>query len=420
LKNILYIVSFPFNFTRRSVGGNISSANGVIKSLVNLGYNVDILSDDKLPNLDEKIKRINYNFLPFIFFRSFFTKISIRFFGSIFQKIENLIFEKILLNRLGALLKNNEYEFCYVRASPHIFVIRKLVEIYKVRLIVEVNKPLSMTPYNKDNTLNWPKNNKEVFVSHREKILYDSACAITVDSNLRAKWITDFVGNYHKKIIINHNGVDTNIFKPSSKDYKLLNRLGFNSSDIVVGMASSFRWYNDLDELFQIIKLSLDKNIRIKFLLISADKKKANEIDLLINRFNLSKFVKLKIAIPFNNMPNFLNLCDICLSHFNFHSKWPHNCSIKHLEYLALAKPVVATDVGEVNFAIENKINGFLCEEGQINQYVDSIDLLANNANIRKKFGLAGRNKAKSLLTWDQNIKRILDFISKREKLIKN
>ena len=107
-----------------------------------------------------------------------------------------------------------------------------------------------------------------------------------------------------------------------------------------------------------------------------------------------------------------LNLCDICLSHFNFHKKWPHNCSIKHLEYLALAKPVVATDVGEVNFAVENSINGYLCKEGEIDEYVDAIDRLARDHFLRQKLGDNGRNKAILKLTWEKNIQRIINFIS--------
>ena len=199
---------------------------------------------------------------------------------------------------------------------------------------------------------------------------------------------------------------------PHDRDQKILNTYGFTSLDIIVGMASSFRWYNDIVELFEIIKRTIKKNNRVKFLLISGDKKKANYIYSLIKKDDLSNFVKLSVEVPFSEMPNVLNICDICLSHFNFHNKWPHNCSIKHLEYLALAKPVVATDVGEVNFAIENGINGYLCKEGAIDDYVNAIDLLAKSKKLRQQLGRTGSTKAVSDLTWKKNIERILNFIS--------
>lgn len=417
MKKILYIVANPFSYRRRSVGGNISSANGVIKSFRDVGYEVDVLSDDIIPGLEKDLKGIKIIFFSLYYFRIIFTKLYFNnFIDRILLKIENYIFQKVLLKKVNELFKINKYEYCYVRASSNSHIIADLIKKFKIRLIVEVNKPLSMRPYNTDGTVNWPKNKKNVIIPDAEKIQYEVSKMITVDSTLRAKWILDFVGDYKDKILINHNGVDINIFKPEDKNKKILNSLGFSSSDIIVGMASSFRWYNDLIELFEIITHTLKKNNQVKFLLISGDKKKADQIYSLIKKNNLSKFVKLSVELPFREMPKMLNLSDICLSHFNFHKKWPHNCSIKHLEYLALAKPVVATDVGEVNFAVENNINGYLCKEGEIDEYVDAIDRLARDHLLRQKLGDNGRNKAISKLTWDKNIQRIINFITALSK----
>ncbi len=400
-------------YTRRSVGGNISSANGVIKSFHNHGYEIDILSDDILPSLDNELKEVKFISLPFSSFRLLFTKISLgKLLNRVFQKIENYIFEKMMLIKLKQLLRNNFYEYSYVRASPHVHILKELIQKYDIKLIVEVNKPLSMGPYNNEDTVKWPENKKNVIIPLAEKIQYDIAKVITVDSSLRAKWILDFVGDYKNKILINHNGVDINIFKPDIRDQEIFDSLKLEPSNIIIGMASSFRWYNDLRELFKIVINSLKDNNNLRFLLISGDRKKAEYIQSFIDKNKLAKFVKLNVEIPFNEMPKILNICDIFLSHFNFHKKWPHNCSIKHLEYLALAKPVVATDVGEVNFAIEDNTNGFLCKEGQVDEYVKAIDRLSKNPILRKKLGLAGRNKAISELTWDKNIQRITKFIS--------
>lgn len=400
-------------YTRRSVGGNISSANGVIKSFHNYGYETHVLSDDILPSLDNELKEVKFFSLPLSSFRLLFTKISLgKLLNRVFKKIENYIFEKMILIKLKQLLRNNFYEYGYVRASPHVHILKELIQKYDIKLIVEVNKPLSMGPYNNEDTVKWPENKKNVFVPLVEKIQYDIAKVITVDSSLRAKWILDFVGDYKNKILINHNGVDTNSFKPDIRDQEILDSLKLEPSNIIIGMASSFRWYNDLRELFKIIIKSLKGNNNLRFLLISGDRKKAEYIQSFIDKNKLAKFVKLNIEIPFNEMPKILNICDIFLSHFNFHKKWPHNCSIKHLEYLALAKPVVATDVGEVNFAIEDNTNGFLCKEGQVDEYVKAINRLSKDPILRKKLGLAGRNKAILELTWDKNFQRIIKFIS--------
>ena len=62
-------------YRRRSVGGNISSANGVIKSFHENGYNVDILSDDIVPGLDNHMHGIKFIFFPYAYLRELLKKI---------------------------------------------------------------------------------------------------------------------------------------------------------------------------------------------------------------------------------------------------------------------------------------------------------------------------------------------------------
>ena len=63
-------------YRRRSVGGNISSANGVIKSFRNNHYEVDVLTDDIVPSLENEQNRINFIFYPFSNLRHVISKLS--------------------------------------------------------------------------------------------------------------------------------------------------------------------------------------------------------------------------------------------------------------------------------------------------------------------------------------------------------
>ena len=146
----------------------------------------------------------------------------------------------------------------------------------------------------------------------------------------------------------------------------------------------------------------------LKFVVIVGDKNKEIEINEKIKNYDLTSIVTIKGQVPYDRMPSLLNCCDILISHFNFHGKWPHNCSIKHLEYLSLGKPTVATNVGEVNFAIEHNINGILCDEGDVKQFSDSIVRLASDSKLREQMGRAGREKAIKELGWELNVSRII------------
>lgn len=413
MKKILYIVSNPFNFSRQSVGGNISSASGVINGFRSKGYYVDIVTDSKIPTLESNSDDLTTIFYPYHFIRSRIPYKLKGFIGRVFNKIDHTFFQFAMKTKISELIKVNDYDFCYMRVSYNGHAAASVINKAKLNLIVEVNKPLSMGPYNAKDNLKWPKNGEKVRVPESEIIQYDTAHLITVDSSVRARWITEFVGKkYQEKMLINPNGVNTEMFSPLASPNQFLDELEISNDDIVVGMASSFRWYNDIDELCKILNKVVLKIPNIKSLIIVGNKEKEIELRKKISKYGLESSSIILCQIPFNEMPAYLNRCDILLSHFNFHGKWPHNCSIKHLEYLSLGKPTVATDVGEVNFAIEHEVNGILCAEGDVEGFSNSIIRLANDSGLRKKLGSHGREKALQDLTWEANVDKILNFFN--------
>jgi glycosyltransferase involved in cell wall biosynthesis len=266
-----------------------------------------------------------------------------------------------------------------------------------------------MGPYNQRNGPAWPQNKSDVKVNDNERIQYEVASVITVDSPIRGEWITKFVDNkYGDKMVINPNAVNSEKFKPSDSGQSLRQKYFIEGDKVIVGMASSFRWYNDEEELCQIIKATINKNSNILFLLIVGDKRRAKTIKNLIRTNDLDSNTIILEQISFHEMPNILNMCDILISHFNFHGVWPHNCSIKHLEYLAVGKPVVATNVGYVNYAVEDNINGILVDEGDVQGFTNAILKLSADKDKRESFGNNGRRKALSELTWYRNVDRFL------------
>ncbi len=413
MKKILYIISNPFSFSRRSVGGNISSASGVIKGFMSAGYHVDIVTDSQVPTLSEDHAQLTTIFYPYGFIRSKIPYGLGGVIGRVILKIDSLFFQLAMKKKVSRLLEHNNYELAYMRASFNGHAAVNALKRFQVPLVLEVNKPLSMGIYNNSDTLKWPDEGVSIKVPLSETLQYNAAKLITVDSSIRAKWVLDFVNSsYKEKIIINPNGVDIKMFCPSSDNIKIRNDLRLLDGEVVVGMASSFRWYNDIEEMCQIFKYVINKQASIKFLIITGDKKKKIEIENALSKYAITRHVNLLVQIPFSVMPRYLNSCDILISHFNFHGKWPHNCSIKHLEYLALGKPTVATDVGEVNFAVEHNKNGFLCVEGDVAGFGESILRLSSDEPLRLQLGTQGRLKAVKDLTWDKNVQNIMKEMS--------
>jgi glycosyltransferase involved in cell wall biosynthesis len=412
MKKILYIISNPFSFSRRSVGGNISSAGGVVNGFLSAGYHVDVISDSPIPTLEENSDTLITISYPFRKFRSLIPYKVSGIIGRILLKFDGIFFQWAMKLKVDSLVKANDYDFCYMRVSYNGHAIFKIVKKYKLDLVTEVNKPLSMGIYNNNDSMNWPNVGEIVKVPKSEILQYDASTVITIDSTLRAKWVLDFVNkSYKEKIIINPNGVDVNMFSPVCCSDSIKKEINVTDAEIVIGVASSFRWYNDIYEMCQIFQKVINSSDNIKFLVITGDNNKKTEIENYLSEFNIDHKVKILLQVPFKDMPIYLNCCDILISHFNFHGKWPHNCSIKHLEYLSLGKPVVATDVGEVNFAIEHNVNGILCNEGDVEGFAKSILTLSSDKLMRKKLGNAGRLKAVKELSWEKNTQRIVDAL---------
>ena len=405
------------------MGGNISSGSGVLRGLLNNGYDVHVLSDSKLPEIGGLNQSLKY--LPFRFFgirRLLFQQFRLAQYWSVFQRIENLLFRLDLTISARGFLDQENYEFVYMRASFHGHGLTNALNSERDTLVLEVNKPLSMASFNNEHLDSWPADGEQIRVSVAEKLQYEAAALINVDSTLRLKWILDFVDpTLSRKALINFNGVDTEMFTPTSEgnmtrknsqgNFVSKESFGWSERSIVVGVASSFRWYNDISEMLEIFALAAQSAPQLVFLVIVGDLKKASDLEQELAGSRLSTRVKVLKQIPFTDMPLYLNACDILISHFNFRGKWPHNCSIKHMEYLSVAKPVVATNVGEVNFAIENGVNGFLCKEGDIDGFATAISKLAFDNDMRQKFGAAGRSKAIETLSWDRHVNNVLEAI---------
>ncbi len=64
------------------------------------------------------------------------------------------------------------------------------------------------------------------------------------------------------------------------------------------------------------------------------------------------------------------------------------------LEAMSCGVPVVATDVGSISEVVENGINGFLINPGDIGELAGRLDLLCNNRELRESISAANRSKA--------------------------
>lgn len=80
-------------------------------------------------------------------------------------------------------------------------------------------------------------------------------------------------------------------------------------------------------------------------------------------------------------------------------SRWQEPLGLINLEAGACRKPVVATRVGGIPEIIEDGINGYLVEPGDIDTLAKRVDALISDPSLRARFGEAGRAQVEKNFT---------------------
>ncbi len=104
---------------------------------------------------------------------------------------------------------------------------------------------------------------------------------------------------------------------------------------------------------------------------------------------------KLKLEIKLNNLENTIflygqkndtsailsqaTICVLC--------SLSEGLPVSILEYGLFKKPVISTNVGQINLIIKHNENGFLVESNNVKQFYNSLSLLIDNKELRTKFG---------------------------------
>ena len=152
----------------------------------------------------------------------------------------------------------------------------------------------------------------------------------------------------------------------------------------VVGMVARFESHKDYKTFIKSAQIILRKRKDVIFLAIGdgknllSSKKFAESLDPL----------KFKFLGKRNDIESMVNIFDIGVL-----STFTEGISNSIMEYMAMGKPVVATDNDGSRELVEDKKTGFLVEAGNEKELSKKIEYLLNNTSVANKMGLEARKK---------------------------
>jgi len=189
------------------------------------------------------------------------------------------------------------------------------------------------------------------------------------------------------KITVVPSGTDTRLFEPMQKE-KCCNRLGIDSSFNYIGFVGSFLIAQGIDTLIDAAPAVLSKHPDTRFLLVG-DGPMMKTWKAKVSRNKLRETFIFVGQVPYKSVPKYIGAMDICVAPHRTDSY--QSSPVKLFDYMACARPIVASDIGAVREIIKNNGCALLISPDKPDELAQGIKILIEDEELRKDMGEKGR-----------------------------
>lgn len=208
-----------------------------------------------------------------------------------------------------------------------------------------------------------------------------------------------------KKAVCIHNGFNFERNGNLSDKESIRKELGIHTK-FVIGMVASFSIFKDYKTYFSAAKILLEKRKDITFLAIGDDTDSPDSKELISDAF----IQYFRLLGRRSDVESLINSMDVCVL-----ATFTEGISNSILEYMSLAKPVIATDGGGTKEIVEDKKTGFLVNVSKPDEIAEKIEILLENRTMAEEMGLAGKKRVEEFFSIN---KMIEDFVLNYNRLI--
>jgi glycosyltransferase involved in cell wall biosynthesis len=205
-----------------------------------------------------------------------------------------------------------------------------------------------------------------------------------------------------------YNGVNLNSFNlDRERDVVSLKKeLGISPDAFVIGSIAYFRPEKAYHILFEAIE-KLDKSLKEWDLVILGDGPLEDHFKALCRKKGLEDRVKFMGSVI--DVPRYISLMDVVCLVPNKNEGFSNAI----LEGMAMAKPIIATDVGGNAEAVIDGETGFIIPPDNTERVAEAILKLYNDWDLRKKMGKKGREVIDKKFVLQDMISKMEDLYTK-------
>ncbi|OGC82508.1 MAG: hypothetical protein A2W07_01870 [candidate division Zixibacteria bacterium RBG_16_43_9] len=199
-------------------------------------------------------------------------------------------------------------------------------------------------------------------------------------------------------------GIDFNCFSPLEKDLELGKSLGISDGELVVGILGRLSPVKGHRYFIQAAAEVLKSFQPVKFLIAGEDAQvKSCRLKELVKEMGISdNFIFIGWV---EDSRKIISLMDIAV----VSSTGSETIARVALEYMALGKPVVGTEINAIPEVVKNGINGFIVRPEDSRGMAEVMLQLLEDKDKREKFGKASRALIENEFSLDT-------FVDKTEK----
>lgn len=208
-----------------------------------------------------------------------------------------------------------------------------------------------------------------------------------------------------RRITVVGNGVDIERFRPIPRDEGLAARLGING-DLVFGFIGSFYRYEGLRFLVEALPQLRSRVPGARLLFVGSGEEEGALRDATARSGDA---IVLPGQVPHEQVREYYSVIDVFVCPRRRMRLTELVTPLKPLEAMAMARPVLASDVGGLSELIQHGSTGFLFRADDASSLVDRAGHLAASPELRARLGQAARTHVERERSWLRIVSRYVE-----------
>jgi glycosyltransferase involved in cell wall biosynthesis len=294
----------------------------------------------------------------------------------------------------AALEQAGPFDLIYERYSLWNFTGMEYAQDRGIPALLEVNAPLIEEQATHRKLLN---GDKAAWVARK---VFGSATALLAVSEEVAAYLRTFP-EARGRIHVVPNGVNPGRFPATiAPTYR------GEAETFTIGFAGTLKPWHGLPGLVEAFSLLHERDGNVRLLVVGDGPERRYLTDGLLAD-GLAGAAHFTGAVAPQDVPGLLASMDVAVAPYPASPRF-YFSPLKVFEYMAAARPVVASKVGQIDGLIRDGVNGILCPPSDSRSLAEALDRLRCDPALRARLGKAARDTVLRDHTWEAVARRIM------------